>query len=263
VIVSRKLRKNHFRANIDRKALPIKKSTLLKGFASWADLTLSLAEKAKAIPWELVDLPNVDENAVFLGIDLGHDHEKNKSNLGLVLVDHRGHVIRKREVCCPRNNERIEEEVVSEVLPGFVKIKNGYPTHVIVHRDGRYLAEEIEELSTVLKMIPSLSFISIKKSTNTRIKGLDREGTVIRLSQTRAILVTNMQAQHASMPVPIEIELNKSDCLTLDDAIRQIFWLTRVYRGSIYHPKRLPETTEIANNIASTGTKIHTRSYKD
>ena len=56
------------------KALPLRASNLPGGsgaFATWVNLTLNLAQKAGAVPWDLADLPGVDKQTVFVGIDLG------------------------------------------------------------------------------------------------------------------------------------------------------------------------------------------------
>ena len=63
------------------------------------------------------------------------------------------------------------------------------------------------------------------------------------------------------MPALIEIELAVPDDQTLDDAVVQVFWLSRVCQGSVYHPRRLPVTTGWANNIANTGKKIHLKGW--
>ena len=42
---------------------------------------MSLAQKARAVPWDLADLPGADEQTVFVGIDLGHDHARDRSQI--------------------------------------------------------------------------------------------------------------------------------------------------------------------------------------
>jgi hypothetical protein len=37
--------------------------------------------KARAVPWDLADLPGADEQTVFVGIDLGHDHARDRSQI--------------------------------------------------------------------------------------------------------------------------------------------------------------------------------------
>jgi hypothetical protein len=69
---------------------PLDISTLEDSFPSWLSITVRLAQRAGGIPWDLMNLPGVDENTVFLGIDLGHNHKEDKSNLAMTLFDHQG-----------------------------------------------------------------------------------------------------------------------------------------------------------------------------
>ena len=80
------------------KALPIKFSSIANRSGSveravdpkWLNLTLMLAQKAGAVPWDIANLPDVDEQTVFVGIDLGHDHARDRSQIAFTLFGHRG-----------------------------------------------------------------------------------------------------------------------------------------------------------------------------
>ncbi len=245
------------------RALPLKSSSLTprKGYSSWINLTLMLAQKAGAVPWRLERLPGVDGQTVFVGVDLGHDHQADRSNLAMTLIDHHGRPIASKVLHLSRNDERIAVGIIARELPRLLYGQHRDFAQVIIHRDGRYMEGEIEEITNALRSIPRLTLICIKKDTRTRLADAELEGAYFQLSQQRALLVTNAQARHRSMPAPIEIELAVPDDQTLDDAVAQVFWLSRVCQGSAYHPRRLPVTTGWANNIATTGKKIHLKGW--
>jgi hypothetical protein len=247
------------------KALPLKSSslTLRTGYPGWINLALMLAQKAGAVPWCLENLPGVDEQTVFVGIDLGHDHRADKSHLAITLVDHRGCPLEAKVSHCPRNDERIAVGTIARDLPRLIYRQAGRnPTQVIIHRDGRYMQGESEEIMDALHDVPRLTLVCIKKDANTRLAAEGLKGAYFRLDQQRALIVTNVQARHTSMPAPLEVELEESGDQTLDSAVAQVFWLTRVCQGSAYHPRRLPVTTEWANNIAATGRRVHLKGWE-
>lgn len=248
------------------KALPVRASKLAGGsgaFATWVNLTLSLAQKAGAVPWDLADLPGVDEQTVFVGIDLGHNHARDRSQIAFTLFDHRGRPIDNHIVPCRQNDERIPSDVLHSDLPRFIFNRDREaPTQVIVHRDGRYLAGEADDLIGALQDVPRLTVVSIKKDTCTRLAGQQLEGAFVELNERATVLVTNTQSQHSSMPAPIEVELVYSDRLSMRQVVSQVFWLTRVCQGNANFSKRLPATTGWANNIAGTGYRVHLKGWE-
>jgi hypothetical protein len=253
------------------KACPIKFSSLEKRSASveisvdpkWLNLALILSQKAGAVPWDLTDLPGVDEKTVFVGIDLGHNHARNRSQLAFTLIDYRGRPLDRRIIPCPRNDERIPSEVLHRELPRLIFERDGArPTGVIVHRDGCYVHGESDDIiEAVQDEILLLTLVGIKKDTCTRMNAEQLEGACLELDQRRAILVTNAQARRRSMPVPVEIELVYSNHLSLKEVVSQVFWLTRVCQGNAFNPRRLPVTTAWANNLASTGSRKHLKGW--
>jgi hypothetical protein len=248
------------------KALPLRASKLSGGsgaFATWLNLTLSLSQKAGAVPWDVADLPGVDEQTVFVGIDLGHDHARDRSQIAFTLFDHRGRPAKNCIVPCGRNDERISSEVLHRELYRFIFDRDGpAPAQVIVHRDGRFLGGEAEDLMEALQDVPLLTVVSIKKDTCTRLSGDQLEGAFVVPGDRRTVLVTNCQSQHSSMPAPIEVELVYSDQLDLRQVVCQVFWLTRICQGNACFPKRLPATTGWANNLAGTGHRVHLKGWE-
>jgi hypothetical protein len=248
------------------KALPLRASKLSGGsgsFATWVNLTLSLAQKAGAVPWDLADLPGEDKQTVFVGIDLGHDHARDRSQIGFTLFDHRGRPADNWVVPCGRNDERISSDVLHRDLCRFIFDRDGpAPTQVIVHRDGLFSLGEADDLLDALQDVPQLTVVNIKKDTCTRLSGQQLEGAFVDLDERRTVLVTNCQSQHSSMPAPIEIELVYSDQLNLRQVVAQVFWLTRICHANAYFPKRLPATTGWANNVAGTGRRVHLKGWE-
>jgi hypothetical protein len=164
---------------------------------------------------------------------------------------------------CPRNDERIAVGTVARELPRLIYGQAGRdPTQVIIHRDGRYMKGESEEIMDALHDVPRLTLVCIKKDASTRLAAEELEGAYFRLDQQRALIITNVQARHTSMPTPLEVELEEPGEQSLDNAVAQVFWLTRVCQKSAYHPRRLPVTTERANNTAATGRKVHLKGWE-
>ena len=248
------------------KALPLKTSKLFGGsgsFSTWVNLTLSLAQKAGAVPWDLTNLAGVDEQTVFVGIDLGHDHERNRSRIAFTLFNYQGRPIDNSIIFCNQNDERIPAHVLQRELPAFIFERNcPVPTQVIIHRDGRFLDGECDDFLNALQRVPRLTLVAVKKDTCSRLSAEQVEGTYMELDERRTILVSNTQSMHSSMPAPLEIELMYSNYLSLMQVTSQIFWLTRVCQGNAYFPKRLPATTFLANNVAGTGNRVHLKGWE-
>ena len=243
---------------------PLDISTLADSFPSWLTITVRLAQRAGGIPWDLMNLPGADENTGFLGIDLGHNHQQNNSNLAVTLFDHRGRPINQDVFRLPRNDERIPKALLHGGIPRFIKNSNLSLSQVVVHRDGVFSEDEKTALVAGMKTIPGLQYVtlvSIKKDTKTRFDSSAVEGNYWVTRPDQAVLLTNTQAQGRSMPSPLEVELSSTDDLDLKQVVDQVYWLSRVYTGSIFHAKRLPVTTYLANNIATTGNKVHLKGW--
>jgi hypothetical protein len=221
----------------------------------WAmrNLAVALAARIGAVPFRLVDLPGADSRTVFVGVDLGHHHARDFSNVALTLFNRRGERKKSQVLRCGRNDERIPSRIIREVLPEFIRTAYPNPSRVVVHRDGRFLQGEAEDFDAALAPLGSFSLVSVKKHPCTRLHAHTLEGAVLRLSDTRAILVSADRTRGRSMPCPLEIELKHAGGLSLGDAVRQVFWLCRTFAGTVSDPNRLPATTREADELASTG----------
>ena len=243
---------------------PLDVSTLADSFPSWLSITVRLAQRAGGIPWDLMNLPGTDENTGFLGMDLGHNHKQDKSNLAVTLFSHRGRPISQDVFRLEHNDERIPEILLYGGIPRFVKNSKLSLSKVIVHRDGVFSEDEKTALIAGMKRIPGLqhiTLVSIKKDTKTRFDSSAVEGNYWITRPNQAVLLTNTQAEGRSMPSPLEVELSGADNLDLKQVVDQVYWLSRVYTGSVFHSKRLPVTTQYANNIATTGKKVHLKGW--
>lgn len=221
---------------------------------TWLDITFHIAQMAGAVPWDITNLPGVDEQTVFVGIDLGHDHASDKSKVAFTLLDNRGRQAGHCVKLCGRNNERISSEVLRHCLYELIYDRTGgHPKQVIVHRDGRFLDGEKDDILKTLIDIPRITLVSVKKDTCTRLSGEHLKGVFFETSEQNTILVTNCQSQRTSMPKPIEIELVYSNHLEMRQVVSQIYWLTHFCNRSASFSTRLPATTYLADDLARTG----------
>src|SRR5690606_902387 len=90
------------------------------------------------------------ETTYFIGVDLGHTTigEEKFSNLGMVLFDHRGIIIKSYvEKKIPRN-EALTENTVSKcfdkLLTHLKRVGKPRPQKIIIHRDGKLHKSDIE-----------------------------------------------------------------------------------------------------------------------
>ncbi|WP_034385873.1 hypothetical protein [Deinococcus sp. YIM 77859] len=221
-------------------------------YMAWVNMAVKLARTAGAVPWDLADLPGVTEQTFFVGVDLGHDHTHQQSLPAFTLHDHRGRPLQSWTPPRRTNNERLS---LAELKKGLHRLlARRSVDQVIVHRDGRFLAGEVDDFTLALHDlgIPQFSLLAIKKS-NHSVAVQAEEGSVLSLDERRCLLVTNTQA---ALPRPTELELVHSDRLSLATLTEQVFWLTRVFMNNAQHAGSDPATIEWANGIARTGQRV-------
>lgn len=232
--------------------------TAITLFSRVANVAAEVAVRAGGVPWELHAVPGTTERTVFLGIDLGHNHQEGYSHLALTLFDHRGRaLVRKPRVCkLPLNEQLPDCQVLVREFQSLFRwagTDRNQVDQVIVHRDGRFLPGEEDRLLAALAWAPNVSLVAIKKDPQTHLAGA-WDGLFWVLTHDRALLVTNTQDGGVA---PLEVELRKPGRLSLAEAVAQVFWLSRVYQGSLFHAPKLPITTRMANNSAGTGNRVH------
>lgn len=227
------------------------------------NLALQAAVKAKSNPWVLVDVDGLTAETTFLGVDLGHDHARKRSNCVLTMVSSLGLVSCSKLIPDLPLNEQLTPSVFRDFAPWLRKKLPSGTRHLVLHRDGRVAEEELalwQELGRALQV--DFSIIEIKKDTGLRF--FDESlvaGTWVELTSKSALLMTSTQSQKIAgqgPPRPIEICLRVSNILTLQEAVTQVFGLCSMHGSTSRH--RLPITTERSNNLASSGDRLHTSS---
>lgn len=224
------------------------------------------------------------ETTYFIGIDLGHTTigEEKFSNLGMVLFDHRGIIIKSYvEKKIPRN-EALTEKTVSKcfdkLLTHLKRVGRPHPQKIIIHRDGKLHKSDIEiivkQLSElfdiwdvdVVEIIksgyPVMGLLEINVENREKKYGNPESGDCWILTDKKyAILATNTQStdnESILNPLIIKHRLGKTD---FEIILNHIYWFTKVYTNNLYTSSRLPATTLKANNIVSTSIKEHKASY--
>lgn len=233
-------------------AQPLCLGTLRKSPAALENLAMSLVQKAGGLPWSLADLPGADAGTLFVGLDLGHDHRGNRSRLGMTLVDHQGRLLTTRTVPLPLNNERMDAATLARELPALLGAARRPISQVVLHRDGRFHPGEARVLDAALSAIPRRTLLAVKKDPLSRFSQGTPVGTSLITSSRSALLLT-----HGGRP--LEIELLDADGLRLEQAVSQVFWLSRAFRGSLFQASRLPITTAMADRVATTGSSQRSR----
>lgn len=221
-------------------------------YMAWVNVAVKLAQKAGAVPWDVVDLPDVTDNTYFIGVDLGHNHKERSSLPAFTLHEFRGRPVKAVTLPKRSGNERLS---LDELRMGFGKLLKGkQPDRVIVHRDGRFLEGEVDDFMIALNElnVPYVSMLAVKKS-NLSMASEVHEGAVLTLDDRRCLLVTNTQSAVAR---PTELEVMHSDGATLATLTEQVFWLTRVFMNNVQHAGSDPCTVEWANGVARTGKRV-------
>lgn len=219
------------------------------------------------------------ESTYFVGIDLGHTTQKKEkySNLGVVLFDNRGRLIAHRVIQGIPRNEVLNMNALAQALyflEEFIKMKNlPRPQKLIIHRDGKIHAQEIEIFDMVIKKglkIDNYDIVEIIKSGYPVLAFYDDQGyhnpesgiawTLV--DKRYALLVTNIQANDQGAvlrPIVIKHRHGETNFLEL---VEQVYWFTKVYTNNLYNSTRLPATTEKANNLVSTSNKRYISTFK-
>jgi len=233
-----------------------------KGFCARTSLAVRIADRAGGIPWVLDSLVGTERQTLFVGLDLGHNHFSASSTIDLVCVDPSGRILEHKSIGPLRMNERVRAATILKDLPHILRNYSGEYQQVIIHRDGRMMEMEKDDLMKLVSRARA-SIVGVRKNCCTRLAGEDSSNHALIMSRQRALCVTNRQNAKRAMPTTLEVVLEEPGGLDIESAVRQVFWLSRAYCGSVFQPKRLPITTWKANNIASTGQRVFVRSMTD
>lgn len=249
--------------------------------ARLSNFTVKCLEKLGGILCVIHDTQE-PETTYFIGIDLGHTTfgKEKFSNIGMVLFDHQGRIIKKYvEKKIPRN-EALTEKTVSKcfdrLLSHLQRFGRPHPQKIIIHRDGKLHKSDIEiivkQLSELFD-IWDVDVVEIIKSGYPVMGRLEVDNGTKKYSNPEsgdcwilpekkyAILATNTQSTDKGAilnPIIIKHKLGNTD---FEIILNHIYWLTKVYTNNLYTSSRLPATTLKANNLVSTSMRQHKASY--
>lgn len=230
----------------------------------WGDVSriaLKILRASGGLPFELAPVPGISSGRHYLGLDVGRNLKEGWSQVALVLVDWRGHVVAKRVEKFEGDTERIPTRVLTETLPEWFAelrevnvhdpVRRAGPlrmTQLVVHRDGRFVGEELEELVGALGSSYRLDLIEIKKDSPLRITTEVHEPHLYQVSPSTALIFNVSATQGKTRPLEIKVH-GQTDLL---EAARQVYWLSEMRTDELYRPGRLPITTFLADRIANT-----------
>lgn len=231
--------------------------------ACWSAATriaLKILRAGGGLPYKLVPEKGSTSGTYYLGLDVGSAHKGGWSNVAMVLVDWEGRVVAKRVQRCEENNERIPSDLLMRTLPQwldelserdydrFSRIGAPRIQHLVVHRDGRFMDHEAEELREALSHLRRLDLIEVKKNSALRVQ-VDSEGPMIcRLGGRTAVVFNDSALGGRTKPIEVQA-MTDTDVL---EAAEQVFWLSEMRTDELYRPGRLPLTTFLADRMATT-----------
>ncbi|PAX55238.1 Piwi domain-containing protein, partial [Brunnivagina elsteri] len=243
-----------------------------------ANCLLKLGLYNKAIPWKIDCIDSHDKSHIFIGIDLGHNHQHGSTNLTLTAIDNHGCLLTKPY---QRKNLPLNETIpYSELIKGFQNILNKSLNNdicITVHRDGVY-QENIDDYHLVMRElgikkynlvevtksgVPLIGFYSISQGKTNYLDGFS--GYYIFIKDTNqspqpndiSYLITNDQSlKTKTAPSPLKIKKVYGD-KDITRITEEIYWLTKAYSANLFEPTKLPITTHLANNFSYTKNLIH------
>jgi hypothetical protein len=243
-----------------------------------ANSILKLGLYNKAIPWKIDCIDSNDKNHVFIGIDLGHDHQKGSTNLTLTAIDNHGCLLIKPY---QRKNLALNEAIpYTELIKGFQNVLSkslNQNVCITIHRDGIY-QENIDDYHQVMRELritkynlvevtktgaPLIGFYSISQGQNIYLDGFSgyyiyiKDPSLSNKSNEISYLITNDQSlKTKTAPSPLKIK-KVYGYKTITEITEEIYWLTKAYSVNIFESPKLPITTHLANNLSYTKNLIH------
>lgn len=230
----------------------------------FANAILKIGLRKGAIPWKIDYIDKDDSNHIFIGIDLGHNHQTRKSNLTFTAINNQGCFIDCVKADDIEMNEMIPMIIVQKTFKRlFKKVygKNLSIQNITVHRDGRFF-ENITEFSNSIKTAlesPTpikINLVEVIKNEVPLIgfknneQYLDSFEGLYFFSGDTSYLVTNDQSLNTkTAPKPLKIRKILGE-KSIEQLTEEIYWLTKPYSINLFMPSKLPLTTLLSNNIA-------------
>lgn len=216
------------------------------------NIALGIIGKTGNIPY-ILGKP-LDYADLLVGIDVSREKKDNlPGTINVVttvrIYNHNGKLLHYSLSDKQVQGETIPREVLNSLIndPIFKNKK------VIIHRDGPFRGNEIEVLEEIARELNSeFYFIEVIKNDVPRIyefndKGIQgaKKGTVFKLNDREAILITSSPQKGTSRPIRIRTDGK----LEIEKAIHSVLSMTILHYGSLIQP-RLPVTTYYADKIA-------------
>lgn len=234
----------------------------LKNTYAVGNVILGILAKTGNIPYILATpLPFAD---VIVGLDVARNKKKNLPGSVNAIAATRiflnnGEFLHYQINESPLEGETIPQHILQSLLPA----EHMAGKRVIIHRDGLLRGHEKTDLAEWGKQIgATFHWVEVNKSKSPRLyqksvttdeKGQNStsitqppKGTVCRLSNTEALLVSSLPLNSASTPQPLHLRTDLA--LGIDHAIASVLALTYLHYGSDKCP-RLPVSIHYGDRI--------------
>lgn len=221
------------------------------------------------------------KDGYFVGIDMGHFHTTKSKNghttLIMVFYSSHGEYLFTSKIQGLPLNEALQRDATANAMSAFKKYltntKKQLPSQLVFHRDGKLHSQDMvtlyDSVGQVFEII-DIDIVEIIKSGYPYI--FTQKDEHIRNAATAqywaikdkdyALLITNDQVTTPGETLKPIVIKRKYGNLPFDTIVSQVYWFCKLYTNNIYYPTRLPATTELANNKASTGFKEYRASYR-
>lgn len=226
-----------------------------------ANSLLKLGLKNKAIPWKINSIDTQDKNHIFIGIDLGHNHQGDLSNLTLTAIDNQGCFIKSYRKKGLENNEAIPYIELNKGLRSLLSQSLNPNLHITIHRDGKF-QEDIEYYHRVMRELgitkynlvevtksgtPLIGFYSMNQGKNIYLDGFS--GYYIYIDEISYLITNDQSLKTKTAPSPLKIK-KIYGYKKITELTEEIYWLTKAYSINIFESSKLPITTLLANNLS-------------
>ena len=220
---------------------------------------LGILAKTKTVPYILAN--PITYADFIVGLDVSRRQKRNLS--GTISV-----AAMARIYC--NNGELLrysirDAMIEGEIIPDHI-LRDIFPSEefsgktIVIHRDGRLPEQEKKALLKWGQDIgATFRFVEIIKNGNPRLYGIKKvnnavkvvnaaKGSIMKLSDTEALLVTSSLPSNMGTPRPLKIRTHEP--FPLKQALHSVLSLTLLHYGS-ERPPRLPVTTYYADKIST------------
>jgi len=247
---------HHFKSLTIGQGIPsqvVYESTMNKSYAL-ANIVLGILGKTGSIPFILAN--KIEYADLIVGIDIARVRKErlagsiNATAIARIYFSD-GQFIKYVIHDAPLEGETIPDSILQSLFPsGEFSGKK-----VVIHRDGYFRGDEKQALRKWASKIGAEFFlVEIIKTGSPRLYAVSSgkilqpdKGSVFKISDTEAILVSSLPPFANATPQPLHIRTETP--FTIDKAIHSILCLTLLHYGSL-RPPRLPVTIHYSDKIA-------------